>query len=576
MASSFGKKKDKGPKKVYVQDSESDEDGVDIGFFDFSEETFKPTLNSCDDPFLNLLCDESLLRSVIDRMRADTGEPDLKETEQPQINEVNQEQVGVEYRVHDSSMPWDEMRPVLEDCYESPEQLKFALTNYAVKNGYQLYFEKSDRIRIIAKNYSFGSLVTSTWLAKHFLKDIIMKPKLSLVEMKEDIFRRFSIHVSIGQCQRGRVEARNLLEGKLEEHYARVWDYAAALLGPVCEEDDDATEGEEFDGEGGSILDQGGGGMGLRRINRCPVFSLLWLLPFRARRNHWNRELRERTEGERKREALIGRCEEEEGERKRAVVSVFNGGGRRRRCDSDLWFPSRRKKKKMEEEELELWFPFGTEEDAKTRKKRGRFYVCFKNFKDGWIRGCRRVIGLDGCFLKGRVNGELLTAIGRDADNHVYPIAWAVVDVENIDNWNWFLDLLVDDLDRGSGNGLVVISDQHKGLLGAVSQQLPYVEHRQCARHIFANFSKRDMLEGGYDADEIFYTLGIVDAQVDVQVDAEVDAQVVGEVEARVDAELPIQKKRKPSERILKGKLKKFGPDKDGGRSTKDKAWVLE
>ncbi|KAL4579971.1 hypothetical protein LXL04_016142 [Taraxacum kok-saghyz] len=124
MASSSGKKKDKGPENVYVQDSESDDDGVDIGFFDFSEETVKPTLNNCDDSFLNLLCDKSLLRSGIDRMRADTGEPDLKETEQPHINEVNQEQVGVEYRVHDPSMPWDEIRPVLGDCYESPEQLK--------------------------------------------------------------------------------------------------------------------------------------------------------------------------------------------------------------------------------------------------------------------------------------------------------------------------------------------------------------------------------------------------------------------------------------------------------------------
>ncbi|KAL4589176.1 hypothetical protein LXL04_002080 [Taraxacum kok-saghyz] len=54
MGSSSRKKKDKGHEKVYVQDSESDDDGVDIGFFDFSEETFKPTLNSCDDPFLNL------------------------------------------------------------------------------------------------------------------------------------------------------------------------------------------------------------------------------------------------------------------------------------------------------------------------------------------------------------------------------------------------------------------------------------------------------------------------------------------------------------------------------------------
>ena len=64
--------------------------------------------------------------------------------------------------------------------------------------------------------------------------------------------------------------------------------------------------------------------------------------------------------------------------------------------------------------------------------------------------------------MKGRVKGELLTAIGRDANNYVYPIAWAVVDVENKDNWSWFLELVVDDLDLDSGRGLVLISDQHK------------------------------------------------------------------------------------------------------------------
>ncbi|KAL4582631.1 hypothetical protein LXL04_007188 [Taraxacum kok-saghyz] len=149
MASSSGKKKDKGPEKVYVQDSESDDDGVELSFFDFSQETFKPTLNSCDDPFLNHLCYESLLRSGIDRMRADTSQPESNETEHPHFNEVNEEHVGVEYRVHDPSMAWDQMRPILGDCYEFPEQLKFVLTNYAFKNGYQLYFENSDRIRVM-------------------------------------------------------------------------------------------------------------------------------------------------------------------------------------------------------------------------------------------------------------------------------------------------------------------------------------------------------------------------------------------------------------------------------------------
>nr|KAJ0197587.1 hypothetical protein LSAT_V11C700367560 [Lactuca sativa] len=81
-----------------------------------------------------------------------------------------------------------------------------------------------------------------------------------------------------------------------------------------------------------------------------------------------------------------------------------------------------------------------------------RFYVCFKAFKDGWKKKrCKKVIGLDGCFLKEQVKGELLTAIGRDLDNHIYPIAWAVVIVENKDNWSWLIELLVDDLDLGGG-----------------------------------------------------------------------------------------------------------------------------
>jgi len=45
------------------------------------------------------------------------------------------------------------------------------------------------------------------------------------------------------------------------------------------------------------------------------------------------------------------------------------------------------------------------------------------------------LIGLDGCFLKERIKGQLLVALGRDANNAIYPIAWAVVKVENNENW---------------------------------------------------------------------------------------------------------------------------------------------
>ncbi|GJT67390.1 F-box domain containing protein [Tanacetum coccineum] len=113
-----------------------------------------------------------------------------------------------------------------------------------------------------------------------------------------------------------------------------------------------------------------------------------------------------------------------------------------------------------------------------------RFYVCFKGVKDGWLSGCRKVIGIDGCFITHVCKGELLTAMGMDENNQMYPIAWAVVDVENKNNWCWFLFLLADDLQLEEGLGLTIISDSHKGLIDAVRTWLPQEKHKHCARHL--------------------------------------------------------------------------------------------
>ena len=68
--------------------------------------------------------------------------------------------------------------------------------------------------------------------------------------------------------------------------------------------------------------------------------------------------------------------------------------------------------------------------------------VCFEGLKQGWRGNFRRVINLDGCFLKGLCTRELICAVGRDANNHIFPIAWAVVCVENKESWKWFLENL--------------------------------------------------------------------------------------------------------------------------------------
>lgn len=72
------------------------------------------------------------------------------------------------------------------------------------------------------------------------------------------------------------------------------------------------------------------------------------------------------------------------------------------------------------------------------------------------------MIGLDGCFLKGYYGGQLLSAVGQDANNQIFVIAYAVVDVENKDNWMWFLDLLHEDLGDYVQHGWNFISDMQK------------------------------------------------------------------------------------------------------------------
>ncbi|RYR04617.1 hypothetical protein Ahy_B06g084389 [Arachis hypogaea] len=91
-----------------------------------------------------------------------------------------------------------------------------------------------------------------------------------------------------------------------------------------------------------------------------------------------------------------------------------------------------------------------------------KLYISLDACKRGFKAGCRKLIGLDGCFLKGCFRGQLLSAIGQDANNHFYVIAFAVVDSETKESWKWFLTLLQEDLGDQYIHGWNFISDQQK------------------------------------------------------------------------------------------------------------------
>ncbi|XP_015965875.1 uncharacterized protein LOC107489634 [Arachis duranensis] len=117
-----------------------------------------------------------------------------------------------------------------------------------------------------------------------------------------------------------------------------------------------------------------------------------------------------------------------------------------------------------------------------------RFYVCLHGCKKDFVGCCRSLIGLDGDFLKTYYGGWLLCAMGQDANNHMYPIAWAIVHVENKDNWKWFLELLHEDIGDQTKHGWCFISDMQKGLIPALREVMLGAHHRFCAWHLWQNF----------------------------------------------------------------------------------------
>ncbi|XP_075489632.1 uncharacterized protein LOC142528465 [Primulina tabacum] len=99
-----------------------------------------------------------------------------------------------------------------------------------------------------------------------------------------------------------------------------------------------------------------------------------------------------------------------------------------------------------------------TDEDDGPRFQ--RLYVCFTACKQGFKESCRPVVGADGCFLKTKSGGQLLTVVGLDPNNNIFPIAYALVEGETKDSWMWFMRLLDNDIVFENRDGWTFMSDK--------------------------------------------------------------------------------------------------------------------
>ena len=72
---------------------------------------------------------------------------------------------------------------------------------------------------------------------------------------------------------------------------------------------------------------------------------------------------------------------------------------------------------------------------------------------------------MDGTFLKGKTRGILLTAVGLDGNDSLFPLALGLVEKENTHHWLWFLQWLQKSLDLGNGENVTLMSDMQKVMI---------------------------------------------------------------------------------------------------------------
>uniref|UniRef100_A0A2N9GCN4 MULE transposase domain-containing protein n=1 Tax=Fagus sylvatica TaxID=28930 RepID=A0A2N9GCN4_FAGSY len=105
---------------------------------------------------------------------------------------------------------------------------------------------------------------------------------------------------------------------------------------------------------------------------------------------------------------------------------------------------------------------------------------------------CRPVVSIDATHLYGKYKGKLMIAMVTDANNGIYPLAFAVMEKESKDTWRWFLRFLKKHVTKN--RELCIISDRHRGILNAMkwSKLQPLnAYHRFCIRHLVSNFNTR-------------------------------------------------------------------------------------
>jgi len=104
------------------------------------------------------------------------------------------------------------------------------------------------------------------------------------------------------------------------------------------------------------------------------------------------------------------------------------------------------------------------------------------------FKHCPPVLIVDGTFMTGKYKHTLLMASSFDGNKNIFTVAFAIVDVESKETWEWFFDCIQRRVTQR--RGVCVISDRHVGIVSAM-EKIQFGWHwRWCARHYVSNYNK--------------------------------------------------------------------------------------
>ncbi|CAA2941278.1 uncharacterized protein LOC111410698 [Olea europaea subsp. europaea] len=115
-------------------------------------------------------------------------------------------------------------------------------------------------------------------------------------------------------------------------------------------------------------------------------------------------------------------------------------------------------------------------------------FISFLSCINGFQNGCRPILFLDATSLRSKHQESLLTATAVDADDGSFPVAFAIVNVENDDNWHWFLEQLKCAI--STSQPLTFVSDREMGLKESVLKVFENAHHGYSMYHLVESFRR--------------------------------------------------------------------------------------